>query len=50
MRLYFYDENSEERQKVIRYIKDILEGKEIVKELISNNITKYTTGHFFRKV
>jgi len=50
MRLYIYDEKETEIQNVINSITDILKNKEQKKKITSNDIQKYTNGHFFREI
>ena len=50
MRVYVYDENTENIKNVINGIQDILNSKEMKNKIISNNTQKYTNGHFFRGV
>lgn len=50
MRMYIYDENKEDIQKVLNVVKQIRNNGVTVDKISSNNNTKYTNGHFFREV
>lgn len=50
MRMYIYDENKEDIQKVLNVVKQIRNNGVTIDKISSNNNTKYTNGHFFREV
>ena len=50
MRLYIYDEDKEERGKVIDIVRDILNNKNTKNILVSNDEVQYTNGHFYKEV
>jgi len=50
MKIYIYDENVEQIKNIIESIECIKNNREQKNKIISNDITKYTNGHFFKKV
>lgn len=50
MRLYIYDENTRQIERVMDTIKEIIKNKKTKRGIVSNDTQKYTNGHFFKKV
>lgn len=50
MRLYIYDENQEQIENVINTVKQLLNNQYVKNKIESNELQKYTNGHFFREV